>query len=86
MGCRKWFGFEKVIKLEEKTLKKIKRFSFIRLNEAEQNYSENASFRVIEDPASPSVQTRQNSKEFRLSLALLEIHNFEKTFKIDDLN
>ena len=63
---------------------KIKRFSFIRLNEEEQNYSENASFRLIEDPASPSVERLQNNKEFRLSLALLEINNFEKTFNIDD--
>ena len=63
---------------------KIKRFSFIRLNEEEQNYSENASFRLIEDPASPSEQTLQKNKEFRLSLALLEINNFEKTFNIDD--
>ena len=63
---------------------KIKRFSFIRLNEEEQNYSENASFRLIEDPASHSEQTLQNNKEFRLSLALLEINNFEKTFNIDD--
>ena len=82
MGCRKWFGFEKVRKLEGKTLMKIKRFSFIRLNEEEQNYSENASFRLIEDPASPSVETQENNS--RLSLALLEINNFEKTFKVED--
>ena len=64
---------------------KMKRFSFIRLNEEEQNYSENARFRVIEEPALPSsVKSQQNNKEFRLSLALLEINNFEKTFKIDD--
>ena len=64
---------------------KIKRFSFIRLNGEEQHYSENASFRVLEDPASPSVETqRQNIKESRLSLALLEINDFEKTFKIED--
>ena len=84
MGCRKWFGFEKVRKLEGKTLMKIKRFSFIRLNEEEQNYSENASFRLIEDPASPSVETQQSNKDSRLSLALLEINHFEKTFNIDD--
>ena len=82
MGCRKWFGFEKVRKLEGKTLMKIKRFSFIRLNEEEQNYSENASFRLIEDSASPSVETQENNS--RLSLALLEINNFEKTFKVED--
>ena len=80
MGCRKWFGFEKVRKLEEK----IKRFSLIRLNEEEANYSENATFRVIEDPDSPSGPTSQNDKAFRLSLALLEINHFEKTFKIED--
>ena len=82
MGCRKWFGFEKVRKLEGKTLMKIKRFSFIRLNEEEQNYSENASFRLIEDPASPTVETQKNNS--RLSLALLQINDFEKTFKIED--
>ena len=84
MGCRKWFGFEKVRELEEKTLMKIKRFSFVRLNKEEENYSENASFRVIEDPASPSVQTIQSNKECRLALALIEINNFEKTFNVDE--
>ena len=84
MGCRKWFGFEKVREFEEKTLMKIKRFSFVRLNKEEENYSENASFRVIEDPASPSVQTIQRNKECRLAVALIEINNFEKTFNVDE--
>ena len=84
MGCRKWLGFEKVRKLEEKTLMRIKRFSLIRLNEEERNYSENASFRVIEDPDSALAPTPQNNKAFRLSLSLLEINDFEKTFKIED--
>ena len=71
MGCRKWFGFDKVRKMERKNLLNMKSFSSIATKEDRQTDSENVSFKLI------------THSELRLTAALLEILKFEKTFNVN---